>query len=629
MLIEAYPQSREAKALLSQARRASTQAKKMRRNMAIGGACLTLLAAGALVKVRADHQREGHLTEVRALIDTPDAALTVLNRYFTEDQSPKVLRLRRRIEDSQRAVEEKSKEAWLSQYKAAQTAARTMKPSEALEVLRALPQAPRLMLLTESWPELGDLYEMMGKRLLSELSEQGEVQPHADAQVSMEAQLREQTETLQASLTDRERALKQVQALENTLQAFSVDLDGRISQRATLEEAQRHRINLDRQDELRDLAVKAEEIGDYERALHFYQEILGGDLDPRIRDFILPQVATLESIIEAIEEARSLALSGEHKTALALLEQRIEKREHFEATIMPWKVHSFPTGARVIASTGRTYTTPFDIESTTVENITLTFTSPGFLTQVVEISEPQDLNISLTRAPETSWAARGRVDSVPVPYEDDQIVVDRNGGIARIQQGETVVWSKQIPTLSGVARAPVFFPGGSNKLLLLTEEGSAWLVDATDGNLDGPWELNSPPRVGPLANSSHVHVLLANGQWAAWKDALQPEILTTGSQPYDQASCQSYRYGPNNGMQVLRSREGEVDTLKSRFTGWTAKAEATRIVVSPPKGEGSFAAKLHGEWTYMAWEPATEKYPQGRLWLSDDYGLRALIPRPE
>lgn len=626
-LIEAYPQSREAKALLTKAKRTSTQAKKMRRNLVIGGACLAALAGAALVKVRADHKRAGQLAEVRALIDTPDAALAALNRYFGDDMSANVLGLRRRIEESQRSVEEKTRDGWIDQYKAAQEAAKRQTPDLALEAARNLPAPPRLMVLRTEWPPLGDLYELMGKRLAAELLEQGEVQPYALAQVAMEKDLAEQAKTLLKSFTEAEKKMKEVVALEESLVDFQESLQERAKERARLELADQHRKNLNEQDRLRDLAEKAEAQGDYERARHFYQEILTGELDPRIREFIEPKVEGLDHTIDAITSARALAVEGQHDEALALLKERIANPNHYEKIIMPWKVKTFPSGARVTTDQGREYTTPFDIESATTERMVLTVTSPGFITQEITIEKPQDLDIFLSRTPESSWQAEGRVDAVPVPFGQDQIVVDRDGVIARIGTGEKRVWTKKIQTLSGVARAPVFFPGGSARMLLVTEEGSAWIVNADNGEMEGPWDLGSPPRVGPLATSQHIHVLLANGRWARWQSALQPVLLEEGAAPHTATESEAARYGPNNGLQVVRSREGEVRTLKSRFTGWIAEATARGLVLTPPDEREGFAIDLEGMWTFMAWEPASKTYPEGRLWISDGFGLRALIPR--
>jgi hypothetical protein len=331
----------------------------------------------------------------------------------------------------------------------------------------------------------------------------------------------------------------------------------------------------------------------------------------------------------AIDEARDLAYGGDHTGALSLLDERIENKEHLARIIMPWKVESFPTGVRVTTSKGRTYTTPFEIETATQESLELTFTSPGFLTQKMSVDKPQDLSIYLQRTPESLWESAGRVDAIPVPYQEDRIVVDRSGSIARLQRNNGLQWKATIPTLSGVARAPVFFPGGSDKLLLVTEEGAAWLVHVQDGSLEGPWELGSPPLVGPLVNSTAIHVLLANGKWAQWENSLQPEVLRSGSAPYEEESCEAYRYGPPNGMQVLRSRLGETCTLKSRFTGWNAEVTAEGLIVTPPDGEGGFSTQINGTWTFMAWEPAGSDCPEGRLWLSDGKGLRSFVPRPK
>ncbi|MDF1839434.1 MAG: hypothetical protein P1V35_16320, partial [Planctomycetota bacterium] len=570
-----------------------------------------------------------HFAEVQALIETPDAALSALKRHFKDDETVMVMRLRQRIEKRQLDIENEQRQDWLNAYKDVHDAARSNTPQVALEAIRSLPQPPRLLLLKAAYPPITDLYLLLGEHLQEQLSEQGEVLAYSDSQKEAEQRLLDLCTATEEALEDKESRFAQVKTLKATLANLRSEISGRSEDRFQLEEKNRHHQNLQRQDELRELAVKAEEKGDYERALHFYQEILGGELDPRVRDYIQPQAETLSSILLAIDEARDLAHGGEHDRALELLDERIENKDHLARIIMPWKVASFPTGVRVTTNKGRSYTTPFEIETATQESLELTFSSPGFLSQTVTVDKPQDLSIYLERTPESTWRSAGRVDAIPVPYQGDRIVVDRSGSIARLKRNNGLEWKATIPTLSGVARAPVFFPGGSDKLLLITEEGAAWLVHVQDGKLEGPWELGSPPRVGPLVNSSAIHVLLANGAWAQWESTLQPEMLRSGSEPYEEESSQAYRYGPPNGMQVLRSREGESSSLKSRFTGWSATVSPDGLMVTPPDGPGGFSTQIEGQWTFMAWEPAGTDCPEGRLWLSDGHGLRSFVPRPK
>ncbi|MCP5023448.1 MAG: DUF4388 domain-containing protein [bacterium] len=628
-LIEASPNSREAKALYAKARRASTQAKKMRRNLAITAAIGVIAGAVALVKVRSDRQWENRYSEVQALIDTPEAALAMLQQHFKDDESPLVLRLQQRIEKRQLDIENEIRLEWLDGYKKVHDLAKNAPPAEALVSIRALSAPPRLVLLTSTFPPIADLYLPLGEQFQERLSEQGEVLPYSKSQAEAELELLDQCTATEQALNEKEKRLAQAKILISSLASLRTAIAERSSLRAELEEKDRHHRNLQRQDELRELAMHAEHEGDYEQALLHYQSILEGELDQRIREFIQPQAEVLSSVLLAIDEAKDLALAGDHERALALLDDRIENKAHLAKTTLPWRVVSFPTGVRVTTSTGRSLTTPFEIETATQEHVELTFTSPGFLPRTLHVNRPQDLSIFLERTPENTWRSQGRVDAIPVPFQGDRIVVDRNGSIARLRRNNGLEWTTSIPTLSGVARAPVFFPGGSEKLLLVTEEGSAWLVHAGDGKLEGPWDLKSPPLVGPLVGSDAIHVLLANGTWAQWVTSLEPKILGPGVVPYRESSSASYRYGPSNGMQVLRSRDGEATQVTSRFNGWTAEVTENGLIVTPADGEGGFSTQIAGPWTFMAWEPAGSDCPDGRLWLSDGLGLRSFVPRQE
>ena len=42
--------------------------------------------------------------------------------------------------------------------------------------------------------------------------------------------------------------------------------------------------------------------------------------------------------------------------------------------------------------------------------------------------------------------------------------------------------------------------------------------------------------------------------------------------------------------------------------------------------EAGFSISRNGDWSFLAWEMPNTRIPGGRLWVSDDYGLRSFLP---
>ena len=114
---------------------------------------------------------------------------------------------------------------------------------------------------------------------------------------------------------------------------------------------------------------------------------------------------------------------------------------------------------------------------------------------------------------------------------DDHVLVDRDGQVMRVNAAGERLWTTSIQTLSGIARAPVAMPGRPGQLLFITETGAAWVLDPANGELEGPWELKSPPVLGPATVGDEVHVVLHSGELARWKTSLRPSLEEIGNIP--------------------------------------------------------------------------------------------------
>ena len=102
------------------------------------------------------------------------------------------------------------------------------------------------------------------------------------------------------------------------------------------------------------------------------------------------------TLAKDLDRARSLAYEGKHEEAFAVLSSTLDNPNGF---MMPWKVESFPPGVKVETS-GRIYTTPFEIESQFGESVVMTFSMEGYETYALVIDRPTDLFLHMSRVPE-------------------------------------------------------------------------------------------------------------------------------------------------------------------------------------------------------------------------------------
>jgi tetratricopeptide (TPR) repeat protein len=583
-----------------------------------------LVGVGAIVKVHRDRVWESRVDEVRRQLADPNAALVALNANFQGSDHPEVGALRMQIEDQQRLKEVAARNAWLERYSRAQVEARKGDPLVALDKIRNLPQPPHLRLITTPWPLRGDIYESMLQHFDDLLVELGPPVEDNPKQLRQEHQLEEQAREVLAALTEAERSLPEVLSLMQGLDALQKRIQGRYTERDALIDKRLKLENLREQDRLLREAEQHAKNGDFERALAYYKQIMDLDESGEIRDVLQEQHDLLRKQHAAVEAARAFAKQGQHGAAYDELAAIFEDPESF---MLPWKVESFPTGARVELDNGRLYTTPFEIETTFGQELVLTVTYGGFEPRRISSSGPSDRFVYLSRVAERSWRGTGRVDAVPVSVEDDHIVVDRQGNLARIGAGGQLRWKQPIQTLSGVARAPVFVPARKGQLLLVTEDGAAWFVDVDTGRLEGPWDLGSPPQVGPVPTGSHVRLRLADKRIALWKDALKPVVEDELGDALGRDG--DYLYGSDCGMQVARRRAGHPPSVASRFNDWvvTVESEVFRVHRQGREKElEAYTIVRNGEWEYLAWEAPTSRAPHGRLWISDTEGVRAFEP---
>ncbi|MEL6907213.1 MAG: hypothetical protein AAFP22_17515, partial [Planctomycetota bacterium] len=505
-LIELDPRNREARELLTRAKRQSTSSRRLRRNLAIGAAMAVLAGSGAVVKVKLEAQRTDRIHAIRAMLDRPDQGLAQLETQFQGDTSMEIGDLRRELEDRLRTGELAQRSAWLDLYHDAQKEAREGDPVAAVEKVRALPAPPRLRLVTENWPSRVDVLMEIPRRLKDEVLSLGYPSANSPRQISVEDAVRDAAEAVEEALNDQERAATDLAEFREAISAVTDLVIQRAHERSVAMLAAEREVLLAENDRLLKLAHASIERHEYDRALRHYEEIVANDTAGKVRRVLKDEIVLVREKRDAVEKARKQAERGEHKKALATLKRTFDESV---PVMLPFRVQTMPEGVVVAVRSvqddgtlGETTTreTPFTMEGTFLDTWVLDFQMLDFDSRQLRVEGPQDLAVVLSRTPAARFETSGRVDAVPAPLGNgttgDYVVCDRNGTVQRIAWDGSIRWRNQIATVSGIARRPVELPGRNGAFLVLTETGSVWLVDPVDGHTEGPLELGDPPVFG-------------------------------------------------------------------------------------------------------------------------------------
>lgn len=626
-LIEAAPEMREARRQLIRARNLAMRRQLIRKHSAVGMAVLVALALGAWVQIRIERTKEKRFQEVANRLTDPLEARELFDRYFSNDDSPEIVALDQTIRDKRKELETRLRTDWYESFRQAQLECSFGDVLVGLERSLAIPNPPVLVTVKEPWPLVSDLFNGLAARLEGELHDLGEPQLDAPQQVRAEDELAARA----GKLVEKIQPLRddgRLAAFRARLEALLADLGKRAKKRDE-DAAERDRLDTStRQEMLYESARSHAKAGDIERALSVYDRLLAGDPTGKLAEILHDEIEGLRTRYDAMRNARKLALEGRHPEAIALLKKHLDKPE---SVALPWKLESFPAGAVVKLPDGEAHLTPYQFESHLGEELRMRLELAGHLPTDLTVTDPADRFIWLSRAAERSWVTAGLVQALPVAVGGDHIVCDRAGRIARLGANPVPRWERQLGSLGGVARSPVFLSQRNGYLLAVTEDGEAWIVEARTGELEGPWDLGSPPVSGPTPTAEGVVVTLRDGRVATWTQRLKPSI-TRPDAPASEADAPDPDSVANvrtftSGMQVLRAPAGGERKLDSPWTPWTVEVRDAVFLVQRRDDAGQgFAVKRQGEWNYVAWEAPHGLLPTGRLWVADGAGLRSYLP---
>ncbi len=631
------PNNREVRRLLSQARGQSAQGRRRRRNAIIAVATLVLVSLGAVVSLQMEAEFRGKIAEVEEHIGDPRVALSLLDGHFPEAKHPEVATLRGALVERLRDEENGLHEDYTAEFRDVQTELEVGDPKLGLARVLGLPAPPRLTYSSREFPDVQELYAVLVARLETTVATWPEADIEDPETVRSEADFLDLVDDLEAVLEEAGDS-DPVDSLRVRLEELRAETEERRQTRAQARRVREERETLQMQDELLAAARAHAEAGDIDRALATYERLLESDRTGKLRKVLDPEVSVLETQQRTYLNARNLARQGEHASAIASIERIGANPAQFA---LPWKIVSEPAGATVRINGGEPRPTPVGIESTPGTPYDLLFELTGHESVRVRLDEPADQHVVLSRIPDRHWSSSGSIESLPVAVGDEHVVADRSGNLARLDSRGQLKWEQTLESLGGIARSPVFLPRRPGTLLCITEDGDAWFLDSETGSLEGPWSMEVPPVEGPVPTESGAFVRFEDGRTAVWDNRLRPEILPVpearGPQEDPHVAAARRRaeaiangtfYGTDAGLEVLRRGSDTDLELASPWTTWsvTVEADAYRVRRDDPDDPREFAIRRSGDWMYVAWEAPGPETPTGRVWVSDEEGLRAFEP---
>lgn len=616
-LLQVSPAQREAKALLAVAHGKTVSGKRTRRNSVVVLAGVLMVSILAVVKVRSDQSYSTRFAEVTDRLGDPVAALATLEQHFEGSTDEAVVALRQQLTERIKTRQLNDRSDWIARFQECQLECTGGDPVLGLRNALELPAAPPAPEgSTETLPKLADLLGGLLARLEQTVAEWSD--PSVDGTEAAHAEVRlERLINDLRDVIDPSKESRELIDFRSKLDSLILTLGERSEMRAAEREKRTKAQNVQRLDALLGAARAHDIAGDLERSVAAYDELIRADDAGGIQNVLREEIGRVKEHLSAVNEARELALAGDHVRALERLSLACANpMEH----LLPCRIESSPSGARVRFNDGTTRTTPFVFEAAPGERVKLEFEFEGCEKVALELRNPGDQMVLLSRTPTAWWKTDARVEAVPVSIDEDHIVCDRNARVARLSPRGELLWSETLTSLGGVARTPVFMAKRAGSLLVITEDGQgeAWVIDGATGHTDGPYKFASPVLSGPEPTSAGVRVRLRDGREILWTSRVTPESEAMV------AEVGAPNRGHDAGMVLIRRSANEATSLTSPWAQIEVSVEPTHFVVrSRESKQVLFAVGRDDEWNFVAWEAPKARSPSGKLWISDGAGLRA------
>ncbi|MCC7013453.1 MAG: DUF4388 domain-containing protein [Planctomycetes bacterium] len=616
-LTQLAPAHREVKALLAVAHGKSVTGKRTRRNSVAVLATALAVSIVAVVKVRIDQDYDARLAEVNERLAEPTIALQLLEQNFGDSLAAEIVSLRGQLEERIRNRQLTDRAEWIARFQECQLECTSGDPVLGLRNALALPPAPDAPSIDgEQLPKLSSLLAGLMARFEQTVAEWADPSVDAPEAAHAEQRLARLIQELRSVLASAKETPELLE-FRTRMESLALTLGTRSELRATAREKRLRAQNVEKQDSLLAAARAHASAGDLARSVEVYAELAAVPGSEKLMKILEREVNAVREHHRAVIEARELAAAGQHARALERLAEACPRpSEH----LLPCRIDSNPPGARVRFSDGSSRTTPFVLETSPGERTQLVFEHDACDSVQLTIAEPADQMVMLSRTPTAWWHTSARVESMPVSVDDHHVVCDREGKLARIDSKGAVTWTQKLNSLGGIARTPVFLPRRAGSLLIVTEDGSAWILDTSDGRVEGPWNAGHPPIAGPEPMSNGVRARFQNGHELTWTTRIKPESDAL----LDKDAPLAPTRGHDAGLVVIRRSANEATALASPWTAHEVQVLAENFAVRRPKTtEVLFSVRRVDEWNYVAWEAPTARAPRGKLWISDGAGLRA------
>ena len=602
-LVELAPEHVEAKALLSRARAMSMRQALARKHTLAGLCIVACLSTMGVVRWRATAERERRIEEVRALEAQPERALRLLAVHFPEQGDPVIDAWREAL--AERALQDAQAgcSSWIRDWTRAAVLCASGDLLLGVELGLGLPPPPPQAPGVESLPLLADLAGTVEARIGELVFALPEAPGQEDADLATEEHLRGLIAELRSLLSPRTE--ESWRRLATRLAEVEERLGARDELRARLTREADHRRRVEEMNLLIGAARLKKAAGDWPGAATDYAGIVALDLEGAVQASAPEEFAEAFRKREALADAERLALEGAHDRALALLQAEFPG----ESRSLPWRLDIFPSDATIELPDGTRGSPPLVVRSAQAEKLRLVVARPGCHETVLEVDAPKDRLLHLHRRPDFELPGLGRVSAPPLALGADFVLVDRSAGVLRCDEHGAILWRTRLQSLAGFASSPLPMPRAPDSLLVVDEDGLAWLVDARDGATRGSTRLPAALRTGPWRAADRLRVELVDGRWVEFDEDLRTRVLEPDS---PQGS-------PPAGFRVLR-RNDDARLLAASSAGWNAGVEPEGLFVRRA-GELDFVAERGDDWEWIAFEER-----RLRLWISDGRSVRAYAP---
>jgi hypothetical protein len=303
-LLETDGTIREARRMLGRLKHLTVRKQLIRKNSLVGIGMVSLLGVGGWVRLSSERGRELKINEIATLIDDPARAQTLLESYFSEDDSERVEQLREVIHDRRRFQENEAKNAWYERYREAQLACSIGAPLEGLALVVALPTPPDLRTAQEPWPLVSDLYNGLAARLAADQAALGEIELDDSEQVQAEQAQARQLETLMQACAQLEEGVQTGDLVER-LEALAADIRARVQQRSQRLARRAHDDLRARQDLMLAAARAHDRAGDLAQSIQQYGDLFTSDESGSLAEILAAELADVRRRHDGLRRARA------------------------------------------------------------------------------------------------------------------------------------------------------------------------------------------------------------------------------------------------------------------------------------------------------------------------------------